>query len=856
MSGMSKVNWNAVAATLSNHAKNPPTDPFDANGQQLLDCGQRRALARMACRIRRGARMTLLADEVGMGKTRIAVALIDAVKREGGRAAIVLPAGLGSQWRDELRRFDPSSMPLLPLRSYQSFIEGFSEKSRGCDTGKSDRNARRNQRELPEVSWSNEKVLMISHSFAAMRFPDNEGWRRHLLGAVLTRLEIPVPGFPKEHTGTMRDASNICANMIVHAMAEAGVSLVDIKAKYELDTETLANPMSLAAARFRSTLLPFIGIALGRFDLVVIDEAHKSRGEDSSLSRILGPVTWENGDAFRLGMTATPVELDSKQWLNTLQRLRGDGAPELDTQLETEVEQYVGIVERLQVEEIDENLTEAFEEAASALRNSLGKHVIRRDKRSDPDFRDYVTRYREVDIRYAEPSKGMTNFTQDWLRRFAAFEALSQLPDTGTELKRKRISLAQGFGFDTSSTGDEVQLTASGEVEKTEDRAVPTGSRLEFWCDQIGSGTDEDEIYTHPAILKAVETIEGYTNKGEKVLVLGRFIKPLKALTGLLDAREMLRCLQSDGNRHWPGSTVLNEAALRHAMQDPVLWSGSTDTTEIERLLKQRYKSWRERRKKKLVELRTQIEKSAEEAAARLLGLWKGNEEVESNLHEPWFMTKLLRALDLQRPADLDDWNAAALIKAFGDLVSRLDEEDMGGGNKRLLAYLEDFAGNTGHFARLMSGETPAQTRHNLQTAFNRQASWPMVLVAQSRVGREGLNLQRACRVVVLLHSEWNPGIVEQQIGRVDRKNSRWLEMMHDWKASEGSLESFPTIRIHPIVVRGTYAEHNWQVLEQRWRALRAQLHGDVLQINSETARDEKKHLLDRVRKAALRFDP
>jgi SNF2 family DNA or RNA helicase len=52
------------------------------------------------------------------------------------------------------------------------------------------------------------------------------------------------------------------------------------------------------------------------------------------------------------------------------------------------------------------------------------------------------------------------------------------------------------------------------------------------------------------------------------------------------------------------------------------------------------------------------------------------------------------------------------------------------------------------------------------------------VLVAQSVVGREGLNLHRACRTVILLHPEWNPGVVEQQIGRVDRLSSYWEQLL------------------------------------------------------------------------------
>ena len=95
----------------------------------------------------------------------------------------------------------------------------------------------------------------------------------------------------------------------------------------------------------------------------------------------------------------------------------------------------------------------------------------------------------------------------------------------------------------------------------------------------------------------------------------------------------------------------------------------------------------------------------------------------------------------------------------------------------RLLAdHFESYSGRDGSFTRLLYGGTAAQTRRLPQAAFNREGSWRMVLVAQSMVGREGLNLHEECRTVVLLHAECNPGVVEQQIGNVDRMNSRWLK--------------------------------------------------------------------------------
>jgi superfamily II DNA or RNA helicase len=94
-----------------------------------------------------------------------------------------------------------------------------------------------------------------------------------------------------------------------------------------------------------------IGFGLGQFDLVVIDEAHKARGKDSSLSRILGPVCWESSGAFRFGMTATPVELDPAQWKDTLGRIHGrDDGHNLAERgsLQESITAYVDTVKRVQ----------------------------------------------------------------------------------------------------------------------------------------------------------------------------------------------------------------------------------------------------------------------------------------------------------------------------------------------------------------------------------------------------------------------------------------------------------------------------------------------------------------------------
>lgn len=65
-----------------------------------------------------------------------------------------------------------------------------------------------------------------------------------------------------------------------------------------------------------------VGLGLGVFDLVIVDEAHKSRGSDSGLTRLLDQVVLKSPDTRHLAMTATPVELEATQWMQMLERIQ------------------------------------------------------------------------------------------------------------------------------------------------------------------------------------------------------------------------------------------------------------------------------------------------------------------------------------------------------------------------------------------------------------------------------------------------------------------------------------------------------------------------------------------------------
>lgn len=861
--------WEHVAEILDSRAAE--AESLD-DENALLDEGQRASIRVIAERLRDGRRALLIADEVGMGKTRIAVALIDAVRRCGGRAAIVMPAGLGSQWQAELRLFYPDDRTLLPLRSYESFVRGFgSEGDDNLTAGWQKRRDarlrdRRQQRELPHGAWRDEKILMISHAFARMAFPlpVNGGipWRRELMPALEAlcrgRRRNMCDGGRGERRATHRAA---------HAVFET-------LAFQSLEIEQALDWRRVSSDDYRRAVLPVIGRALGRFDLVVIDEAHKARGEDSSLSRILGPLIWESEDPFRIGMTATPVELDADQWRNTLKRLvdtqsaaTDDGVSGRLSALEKPISDYAATAKRLRTEPLSEALVTEFESVAARFSCALGPYVIRRDKRSDKELKAFQVRhgidYRDIRTVSVAPAK----MGRDWLRAFCAAEALSLLPNTDRAAKRHRLMLEKAHGLDKLILQDGVEA-----------RAV----ECDFWSRNalLPVGTS---IFEHPAILAAVKTIEAATGEGRKVLVFGTLIRPLQALTRLLDARAMLRHLAE--GRHWPTSRVSagGEDAVHAALRAPDRPPRAPDSVDgVNLLLKERYDSAHRKREIGLRVVRREIialARAGEETASIISQIWPagdaGDFPGESRI------ARLLEALEsrlARRPeahgaGEPTDWTAERLLEEARRLISELSEgagdgfaeETPDGSAARdesrlqlLSNHLDDYSGREGSFARLLYGQTTPQTRRLLQAAFNREGSWPMVMVAQSMVGREGLNLHEECRTVVLLHAEWNPGVVEQQIGRVDRKDSRFLK---DYRAGvwPNNEATPPRIEIHCIQMEGGYDSLHWAVLKERWAALRAQLHGDVVAIQDrEHARSDPSvaGLIKRLDLAAPDFHP
>lgn len=98
----------------------------------------------------------------------------------------------------------------------------------------------------------------------------------------------------------------------------------------------------------------------------------------------------------------------------------------------------------------------------------------------------------------------------------------------------------------------------------------------------------------------------------------------------------------------------------------------------------------------------------------------------------------------------------------------------------------------------LLHGGLCSRERQEVLAAFERRPG--QLLIATDAAG-QGLNLQRACRLVVNLELPWNPMRLEQRIGRVDRiGQSRRVHAVH--LVSRGSGEEAILERLHRRIAR------------------------------------------------------
>lgn len=176
--------WKEVADCLVALAE---SEAGKGEASAYLNPGQRASVRALAKRLPDNG--VIVADEVGMGKTRIAVAVAKCVTQCGGRVAILVPPGLGYQWQEELRG---GGLPQVPgiVRSLWAYLAAWSS-------------------EEPESNspWFGNEALLVSHAFTNWRLGANpKPWRRALLPELYALWRQRDQGRLPRSTGATRNS--------------------------------------------------------------------------------------------------------------------------------------------------------------------------------------------------------------------------------------------------------------------------------------------------------------------------------------------------------------------------------------------------------------------------------------------------------------------------------------------------------------------------------------------------------------------------------------------------------------------------------------------------------------------------
>src|SRR4029077_590752 len=92
-----------------------------------------------------------------------------------------------------------------------------------------------------------------------------------------------------------------------------------------------------------------------------------------------------------------------------------------------------------------------------------------------------------------------------------------------------------------------------------------------------------------------------------------------------------------------------------------------------------------------------------------------------------------------------------------------------------------------------------------------------------TQVGQEGIDLHRECRHVIHHDLWWNPGVVEQRTGRLDRIGSK---VERERSANEGPKAA--TLDVAVPYLAATYDERVFEEVHRRAELFEVTMGGDV----------------------------
>jgi hypothetical protein len=831
----------------------------------------------------------ILADEVGMGKTYVALAVaVSVIEATRGRQPVVvmIPPSVREKWPREWDVFRDMCMGSdTSIRATQESIIRGSEFLKLLDDPEHRRNhliflthgALTSSLTDPFIKLAIVRQAMSRRSSLARHRRALPRWGRRLFGSELRHPDV-VEALLKDHPSRWRrtlaattgrePADDPIPQAILEALHEVDMApLAEMLARVPLRTgpqletrlKAVRKEMQLALRELWADALRRLRV---RLPLLILDEAHHLKNPWTRLAGLFaneeaaadveeitsGPL----GDVFdrMLFMTATPFQLGHHELLEVLHRFEGvRWAQRTDREaFRAELAQLERALDASQTAAL--RLDRAWARLTEEDVATLGEDWWERDPDELPDvpasialqIRDVEKHLRTSErllkpwvIRHARPDRderrrvmpgrAILDDVANGARGLEVGErvALPFLLAARAQALVASRSLVEGsaaralFAEGLASSFEAYRQTRQRTAQVLDQDAAPEGDgatdRVSGWylrqLDKALPPSDQGLWAEHPKVSAVVDRVVDLWRHGEKSVVFCFYIETGKALRSHIS-----RALQREFVR-W--------GAERLGLGD----ADDGEVTERLRLVGERF-----------FDVKSPLRRTAEES---IRGILEGSGVVEvgtldraTDVTLRFLRTRsfLLRHLDIGADdlaaafvAALDVRDASRFtlkqkIERFGGfLMDRVEAE-----REELLSALE--AMRTGEITagdvdldpaerssareehvlpnvRLANGQVARNIRRRLMLAFN-TPFFPEILVA-SAVMSEGVDLHLYCRHAVHHDLDWNPSVLEQRTGRLDRLGS------HAWRSR------MPIVVYEPFL-EATQDEKQYRVVKDRER--------------------------------------
>lgn len=825
----------------------------------------------------------ILADEVGMGKTfvalAVAVSVIEATDQQQS-VVVMIPPSVRDKWPLEWRKFS-SNLRTDDIRATEQTITSSAEFLKLLD-------------DPPETR---KHLIFLTHGALSHGLSDP------LLRLAIIKQALRSPRLRKQRKVFARWAEQSILHLKNLRLGEAGVEALlatpTTRWRRELERITGRDPGDDPVPRAVRDVLPRVDLselvetlkfdlpihsspridqrlqrvreglragvadvwreALQRLELdlplLILDEAHHTKNRYTRLARLFASEAAQSeADSLRgelggvfdrmLFLTATPFQLGHHELIEVLDRFSGVRWDDLERgSYERNLQRLRHALDASQAaalrldrswgrltpadvpdqhvfprwwEEADSpDLSPAARTAAAhwcetrekarAAERLLRTHVIRHVRADRAERRDVLPGraiVTDADGHGGLSVEGPAVLPFLLAARAQAVVAMHVQRDQLRENRRVRAMFAEGLA---SSFEAYTRTRAAGDMEReVDDVEVESGELpidVSWYLDRISLALPEESdqaLVQHPKIAATVDRAVALWKRREKCLIFCFYIATGRALR-----RHIARGIERE---------VLLMAAEKLSM--PV------EDADIVRGTLDRYRD-------RLMDATAPARKLAETELRGCLGEQLRGDQLERSVELCLRFLRtssfLVRYLDLSKPPAeaieqaFDEPDASGrtfreVVRDFGSFIAGRETSE----REHFLTALENIevgdiqvVDDEGERAplianvRLANGATGREARERLMVAFN-TPFYPEVLVASS-VMAEGVDLHLTCRHVIHHDLNWNPSVIEQRTGRLDRIGSK------------GELTGLP-IQVYEPFIEGAQDEKQFRVMRDRER--------------------------------------